>query len=850
MTQSRRDGWRLFTVAAIAFFAAAIALPARAQTLGGAGGSYSGAGGGGGLSNATSPGNVGGNGITNGGGGGGGAGTTGGSGGVSGGSNGGGSGGASAGESGSNGSDGPANGAGGGGGGAHGAVVTTTTSNSTTVTGGNGGSGGTATDQFGPGGGGGGGAGGYGTVVNASGLTYTNTGSGTITGGNGGGGGGSTGVLAAHAGNGGAGGYGIDFTGSGTLVNSGTITGGNGGAGGAGSGGASSGASAAGGAGIYGSNLAITNSGTITGGLGGDGVTRANAITFTGGANSLTLQAGSTITGNIETDGSLTFDQNTTQTLGNVITGNGSVVQNGTGTLILNGVNTYTGSTTVSTGTLEVGDSSHASASLAGNVTVDASGTLAGHGTVGGDVTNSAGGIVAPGGTIGTLTVTGNYTQGSNSTLSIEVSPSAASKLDVTGTATLAGTLKLVYDPGVYSTKTYDIVHAGTVTGTFGTVSGTAPSGFNQSISYTTTDVDLGITSTTVAPTTDTSIPDGGTTALDGGQDANNTLLGYLGGGPTGGAFNAGADDRATDQTAAMPLQIAFAGSTAQLGELVASLPAKMNELGGWFRGLGEFANLNGGATPGFTTQSGGFLAGIDRPVADHLTAGIAFGYSRTNLNVHDGESGTIDTPRLMLYGRDDFGTWALDGAVGYAYDRINLSRSIASVGEAATSTHDGHEATAAMQATTKLTLGRLSLVPAAGFEYVHLYETGFTESGAPGNNLTVSSRNSDSLRPFLGVTAKESFTSASGTVWTPEADLAYSHELFATPPSLVQVGGGSFTVSALAPSRDQVTIGTGVIAAVSGQLDLFADYHATLPADRQSVGAGRQRRTGLQVLR
>lgn len=115
-------------------------------------------------------------------------------------------------------------------------------------------------------------------------------------------------------------------------------------------------------------------------------------------------------------------------------------------------------------------------------------------------------------------------------------------------------------------------------------------------------------------------------------------------------------------------------------------------------------------------------------------------------------------------------------------------------------------------------------------------------ESGAPGFDLQVASRNSDSLRPFVGATVSESFTSASGTVWTPEADLTYSHELFATPPSLVQVGGGSFTVDGLTPSRDEVAVGAGVTAALSGRLDLFADYRVNLPTGNllaQTVSVG-----------
>jgi outer membrane autotransporter protein len=93
-----------------------------------------------------------------------------------------------------------------------------------------------------------------------------------------------------------------------------------------------------------------------------------------------------------------------------------------------------------------------------------------------------------------------------------------------------------------------------------------------------------------------------------------------------------------------------------------------------------------------------------------------------------------------------------------------------------------------------------------------------------------------------MGASAQESLTTGSGTVLTPEADLAYSHELFNTPPSLVTVSGGVFTVGGLAPSRDALTIGGSINAEMSERLALFAAYHATLPTSNllaQTVEAG-----------
>jgi autotransporter-associated beta strand protein len=228
---------------------------------------------------------------------------------------------------------------------------------------------------------------------------------------------------------------------------------------------ASAGASGAGGVGVIGANLTIISSGTISGGLSGDGSTRADAISFTGGTNSLTLEAGSTITGNVAAFSSadtLALGGSTNASFdpsqigaGAQYQGFGAVSKTGGGTWTLTGTGTTTTNWTINGGTLEVGSSSSPSTTLKGNVTVNGGGTLAGHGTVTGDVTNSAGGAVSPGGSIGTLTVNGDYSQGSTSTFAVEVSPSNASELLVTGTANLAGKVKAAFDPGAYLSKSY-----------------------------------------------------------------------------------------------------------------------------------------------------------------------------------------------------------------------------------------------------------------------------------------------------------------------------------------------------------------------------------------------------------
>jgi hypothetical protein len=129
----------------------------------------------------------------------------------------------------------------------------------------------------------------------------------------------------------------------------------------------------------------------------------------------------------------------------------------------------FTGTTNISGGALQIGDASHASAVLgdAANLT---GGLLSGFGTVHGAVANS-GGIVAPGDgvTAAILSIGSNYTQGAAGTLSILLTPSTASRLAVTGVASVDGTLLL---SGSFARgQSYTILTAAGVSGAFSSVS-------------------------------------------------------------------------------------------------------------------------------------------------------------------------------------------------------------------------------------------------------------------------------------------------------------------------------------------------------------------------------------------
>lgn len=238
----------------------------------------------------------------------------------------------------------------------------------------------------------------------------------------------------------GSGGSGVSLGGFATvadpasLINNGTIRGGDGATGGGAGVRLSAGATLLNNSGTIagGSNAAaitvqladalIVNSGTLQAGAGG-----ADAITMSVPTANITLElhAGSRITGNVV--GSTTL--NDTLRLGGAgsdtfdVSKIGAAAQyrnfdtfekTGTGTWLLTGIATAATDWTIYDGTLLIGDHTTPT-SVIGDITN--LGTLGGSGTIIGDVTSS--GTVAPGNSIGTLTITGNYT-GNGGTLAIE----------------------------------------------------------------------------------------------------------------------------------------------------------------------------------------------------------------------------------------------------------------------------------------------------------------------------------------------------------------------------------------------------------------------------------------------
>jgi len=165
----------------------------------------------------------------------------------------------------------------------------------------------------------------------------------------------------------------------------------------------------------YSTNLPFGNRGIVA--QSGSGtVTLTGNNTYPGGTiiNAGTVQAGAggtsgwIGTGPCTDNGVLVFNRSDAMTFANIISGSGSVVQQGPGILTLTATNTYSGNMTVSNGTLlENGQDFPAALNVIG-------GTLGGTGAVYGPITLNAGTTLAPDASVSSV---GIFTAGSDLTI-------------------------------------------------------------------------------------------------------------------------------------------------------------------------------------------------------------------------------------------------------------------------------------------------------------------------------------------------------------------------------------------------------------------------------------------------
>lgn len=544
---------------------------------------------------------------------------------------------------------------------------------------------------------------------------------------------------------------------------------------------------------------------------------------------------------NIENNSSLIFYSYENVAAPLAITGTGSLAQNGSGVLFLDGQNTYTGGTSVNNGLLRT------SFILPGNASVGAAGTLDGNSPdtpplglpgVGGNLANA--GKVAVHGR--DATIGGDYTQAATGTLAI----SLGSKLAVAGHATLSGgTLEITgADDGyVSNTHTPVLTAQDGLTGTFGQL---------------TKDAGVVFTATTINYDAHSAWLD--TTGLDVTQAAAGHGVAYT---PTSfnsaqrvqGAFTQLNSKIASGDTSgvssdfvkaagqfqqAPTLQAAQASLQSLSGQLHAASAAmtfetidassraladhfdnvlgKSQDAGMWTSNLSMGGGMGRTGYDGVGFQLNGWLVGSDRQIGSSGVAGFAFGQSKGQQQLDQSfDHNRSRSTEAMLYAGWLNGNWYTQGRVGFGYFDQDVSRQLllGNSAQGVSTNYSGNYNVAYGESGLHLNWGGSRIMPFVNVQYASIARDGFSEQGAGGFGLRTNAQAIDRWQGGMGLRATRQWRFAGGQTLDFSASAQF-RRTFASH-------GDAFDASFAGLQQYQPLIGVG-LSRYSGVLNLGVD--------------------------
>ncbi|MBF9052567.1 autotransporter domain-containing protein, partial [Roseobacter sp. HKCCD9010] len=468
------------------------------------------------------------------------------------------------------------------------------------------------------------------------------------------------------------------------------------------------------------------------------------ANTYTGGTTitggTLHVAEGGSIAGNIINNSpnarGLVFAPSEALTYEGVISGTGNLTKEGPGRLTLTSANSYTGGTTVTTGTLRLADGG----SVAGDMTVTGGtlqvddggsidgattvsggallvnsslqgitlndgGVLGGDGTVSGVSVNS-GATLAPGNSIGTLNVDGDITLSAGSSYAVEVNRNgAADLLAVDGGVTIdQGAVVHVSaehgtDTGFYyaPSTAYTILTADNgITGTFGGVTDSFAF-LDSTLDYRTSNQVILVLERNLTSLADVAVTENqrNVAIAVGNLNASNDVLNAVMGlsaddarsayDTLSGEIHPSVDglliqDSSLGRTAVNNrLRSAFDGVAPNEQQAIAQDRSGGSSMG-WFEGYGQWNSISEtDNTAALDSQTTGFVAGLDtNTLVDEWQIGLFAGYGSSSLSVDDREaSGDVDSFVLGAYAGYQLNNFGFRFGASNAWHNVTSDRTL-----------------------------------------------------------------------------------------------------------------------------------------------------------------------------
>ncbi|MBR1147277.1 autotransporter domain-containing protein, partial [Bradyrhizobium sp. AUGA SZCCT0431] len=536
----------------------------------------------------------------------------------------------------------------------------------------------------------------------------------------------------------------------------------------------------------------------------------------------------------------------------------------GAGRLVLTSANTYTGPTTVTGGTLDVAGSIAASSLTM----VNAGAVLMGAGVVG-NTTIANGATFLPGsGTSGSsMTVNGNLAFQSGAAYLVQISPTAASFANVSGSATLNGTVSATYGNGGNFAKRYTILSAaGGISGTFGTLANSnLPANFTTSLSYDPTHayLDLTLAFTPSGP--------GSNTGLTGNQQTiANVLTGYFntnGGIPmafgalsaTGLAQVSGEAATGTQQTTFQAMNLfmgvlldpwldgragdAVQGSASQFAEdnaanadtssagktpsraerdayaaVYTKAPPRIadpfaSRWNVWAAGFGGSQTTSGNATLGTSAATGrvyGTAIGADYRFSPDTLAGFALAGGGTNFGIANSLGhGSSDLFQAGAFIRHTAGAAYLSAALAYGWQDITTDRTVTVADvDRLRARFDANAFSGRIEGGYPLITSWIGVTPYAASQVTAFDLPTYAEGALSGSNmfaLEYASKAVTATRSELGWRTDKSYAAGNATL-VLRSRLAWAHDFNpdrSIAATFQTLPGAPFVINGAAQARD-----------------------------------------------
>ncbi|HLZ05780.1 MAG TPA: autotransporter domain-containing protein [Bradyrhizobium sp.] len=596
---------------------------------------------------------------------------------------------------------------------------------------------------------------------------------------------------------------------------------------------------------VSGGTLQLTGAGTLGAAI---GTATVSAGTLDLGGTTQTLAALNLAGGTLQ-NGKLNAP---IASAGGVINGIGGAASLTTtaGTTFVLGTNTYTGPTTVNGGILDV----------IGSIidpTVNSGGLLMGTGTVGSTQVN-AGGIFAPGVGFGTsMTVQGNLAFQSAALYLVQVNATTSTFANVTGTASLAGTVGVAFDPSAsFVKKQYVILQAaGGVSGAFSGV-GATPGGLIGTVTYDPTHAYLnfdlnygaknnlntnqqnvantlsnffnanGGIATVFASLTPAGLSQASGETATGIQQATFNAVNmflqlltdpFVSGRSGGVTANSGAQPYAEEDDALAYAARKSGSARAALAKIPTKAEVARNDLldnrwSVWGSAFGGGANISGNAAVGSNSadvSAFGFAAGADYRISPATLAGFALAGGGTNFSVANSGSGRSDMFQAGAFVRHRMGAAYVTGALAYGGQEVTTDRTVTIAGlDHLQAQFNANSWSGRLEGGYRTVTPWMGITPYAAAQFTTIDLPSYAEqvvAGAGNFALNYNAKDVTDARTELGVRTDKSWAEPNGILGL-RGRLAWAHD-FNTDRSAAAVfqslPGTFFVVNGAAVAHD-----------------------------------------------